>query len=47
MVRTDTKVALAALTIARGSLDVTAFLRLGGVFARIMTSNLVFVSRTV
>jgi uncharacterized membrane protein YoaK (UPF0700 family) len=44
MVRTDTKVALAALTIATGSLDVSAFLRLGGVFASIMTSNLIFVS---
>jgi uncharacterized membrane protein YoaK (UPF0700 family) len=36
-------VALVALTIASGSLDVTAFLRLGGVFASVMTSNLVFV----
>jgi uncharacterized membrane protein YoaK (UPF0700 family) len=44
MVRTDTKVALGALTIASGSLDVSAFLRLGGVFASIMTSNLIFVS---
>jgi uncharacterized membrane protein YoaK (UPF0700 family) len=44
MVRTDTKVALAALTIASGSLDVSAFLRLGGVFASVMTSNLIFVS---
>jgi uncharacterized membrane protein YoaK (UPF0700 family) len=44
MVRTDTKVALAALTVASGSLDVSAFLRLGGVFASIMTSNLIFVS---
>jgi uncharacterized membrane protein YoaK (UPF0700 family) len=43
-VRTDTKVALAALSIASGSLDVSAFLRLGGVFASIMTSNLIFVS---
>ncbi|MFZ0664857.1 MAG: YoaK family protein [Acidimicrobiales bacterium] len=44
MVRIDTKVAFTALAIASGSLDVTAFLRLGGVFASIMTSNLVFVS---
>jgi len=44
MVRTDTKVALAALTIASGSLDVSVFLRLGGVFASIMTSNPIFVS---
>jgi uncharacterized membrane protein YoaK (UPF0700 family) len=44
MVRTDTKVALAALTIASGSLDVSAFLRLGGVFASVMTSNLIFAS---
>jgi uncharacterized membrane protein YoaK (UPF0700 family) len=41
-VSNDTKVALVALTIASGSLDVTAFLRLGGVFASIMTSNLIF-----
>jgi uncharacterized membrane protein YoaK (UPF0700 family) len=44
MVRTDTKFALAALTIATGSLDVSAFVKLGGVFASIMTSNLIFVS---
>jgi uncharacterized membrane protein YoaK (UPF0700 family) len=44
MDRTKTKVALAALTIASGSLDISAFLRLGGVFASIMTSNLIFVS---
>src|SRR5580698_6025630 len=44
MVRSDTKVALVALSIASGSLDVSAFLRLGGVFASIMTSNLIFVS---
>jgi uncharacterized membrane protein YoaK (UPF0700 family) len=43
-VRSDTKVALAALSIATGSLDVSAFLRLGGVFASSMTSNLIFVS---
>jgi uncharacterized membrane protein YoaK (UPF0700 family) len=47
MVRTDTKVALAGLTIASGSLDVSAFLRLGGVFASIMTSNLIFFSLAV
>jgi uncharacterized membrane protein YoaK (UPF0700 family) len=34
---------MAVLTLATGSLDVTAFLRLGGVFASVMTSNLVFV----
>jgi uncharacterized membrane protein YoaK (UPF0700 family) len=44
MVRTDAKVAFVALAIASGSLDVSAFLRLGGVFASIMTSNLIFVS---
>jgi uncharacterized membrane protein YoaK (UPF0700 family) len=47
MVRTETKVALTALTIASGSLDVSAFLRLGGVFASIMTSNLIFFSLAV
>src|SRR5579875_1628347 len=47
MVRTDTKLALAALAIASGSLDVSAFLRLGGVFASIMTSNLIFISLAV
>jgi uncharacterized membrane protein YoaK (UPF0700 family) len=36
-------VALIALTASTASLDVTAFLRLGGVFASVMTSNLVFV----
>jgi uncharacterized membrane protein YoaK (UPF0700 family) len=41
--RTDAKVALAALSVAAGTLDVSAFLRLGGVFASVMTSNLVFV----
>jgi uncharacterized membrane protein YoaK (UPF0700 family) len=40
-------VALVALTMATGSLDVTAFLRLGGVFASVMTSNLVFVGIAV
>jgi uncharacterized membrane protein YoaK (UPF0700 family) len=34
---------VAALTLASGSLDVTAFMRLGGVFASVMRSNLVFV----
>jgi uncharacterized membrane protein YoaK (UPF0700 family) len=47
MVRTNTKAALTALTIASGSLDISAFLRLGGVFASIMTSNLIFVSLSV
>src|SRR5580698_4236099 len=47
MVRSDTKVALVALSVASGSLDVSAFLRLGGVFASIMTSNLIFVSLAV
>jgi uncharacterized membrane protein YoaK (UPF0700 family) len=36
-------VALIALAASTASLDVTAFLRLGGVFASVMTSNLVFV----
>jgi uncharacterized membrane protein YoaK (UPF0700 family) len=44
MVRSDSKIALATLSVATGALDVSAFLRLGGVFASIMTSNLVFVS---
>lgn len=43
MVRRDIEVTVAALTLATGSLDVTAFLRLGAVFASVMTSNLVFV----
>ena len=43
-VRTGARVALIALAAATASLDVTAFLRLGGVFASVMTSNLVFVS---
>ncbi len=38
---------MTALTIATGSLDVSAFLRLGGVFASVMTSNLIFVSLAV
>jgi uncharacterized membrane protein YoaK (UPF0700 family) len=41
--RANAKVALIALTASTASLDVTAFLRLGGVFASVMTSNLVFV----
>jgi uncharacterized membrane protein YoaK (UPF0700 family) len=40
-------VALVALTAGTGSLDVTAFLRLGGVFASVMTSNLVFIGVAV
>jgi uncharacterized membrane protein YoaK (UPF0700 family) len=40
-------VALIALTAATASLDVTAFLRLGGVFASVMTSNPIFVSVAV
>jgi uncharacterized membrane protein YoaK (UPF0700 family) len=47
MVRTETRVAITALSIVSGSLDVSAFLRLGGVFASIMTSNLIFVSLSV
>ena len=45
--RADARVALVALTAATGSLDVTAFLRLGGVFASVMTSNLVFIGVAV
>jgi uncharacterized membrane protein YoaK (UPF0700 family) len=41
--RTSARVALIALAASTASLDVTAFLRLGGVFASVMTSNLVFV----
>jgi uncharacterized membrane protein YoaK (UPF0700 family) len=44
MIRIDTRIALTALGLATGSLDVSAFLRLGGVFASIMTSNLIFIS---
>ena len=44
MARTDTTLALATLTVASGCLDVTAFSRLGGAFASVMTSNLVFVA---
>jgi uncharacterized membrane protein YoaK (UPF0700 family) len=43
-VRGNARVALITLTMATASLDVTAFLRLGGVFASVMTSNLIFVS---
>jgi uncharacterized membrane protein YoaK (UPF0700 family) len=39
--------ALVALAFASGSLDVSSLLRLGGVFASIMTSNLIFVSLAV
>jgi uncharacterized membrane protein YoaK (UPF0700 family) len=42
--RATARVALIALTASTASLDVTAFLRLGGVFASVMTSNLIFVS---
>ena len=45
--RAHARVALVALTATTGSLDVTAFLRLGGVFASVMTSNLVFVGVAV
>ena len=41
--RTRARIALVALTAGTASLDVTAFFRLGGVFASVMTSNLVFV----
>jgi uncharacterized membrane protein YoaK (UPF0700 family) len=41
--RANAKVALIALTASTASLDVTAVLRLGGVFASVMTSNLIFV----
>jgi uncharacterized membrane protein YoaK (UPF0700 family) len=41
--RAHARVALVALTAGTASLDVTAFFRLGGVFASVMTSNLVFV----
>jgi uncharacterized membrane protein YoaK (UPF0700 family) len=47
MVRKNIISAMAVLTLASGSLDVTAFLRLGGVFASVMTSNLVFVGIAV
>ncbi|HLH99208.1 MAG TPA: YoaK family protein [Acidimicrobiales bacterium] len=38
------RLAIATLAFASGSLDVVAFLRLGHVFATVMTSNLVFVA---
>jgi len=41
--RAHARIALVALTAGTASLDVTAFFRLGGVFASEMTSNLVFV----
>jgi uncharacterized membrane protein YoaK (UPF0700 family) len=44
MARTNATVAVVALSTASGTLDVSAFLRLGGVFASIMTSNLIFIS---
>jgi uncharacterized membrane protein YoaK (UPF0700 family) len=45
--RAPARLVLVALTMATASLDVTAFLRLGGVFASVMTSNLIFVSVAV
>lgn len=45
--RARARVALVALTAGTASLDVTAFLRLGGVFASVMTSNLVFIGIAV
>jgi uncharacterized membrane protein YoaK (UPF0700 family) len=45
--RARARVALVALTAGTASLDVTAFFRLGGVFASVMTSNLVFVGVAV
>jgi uncharacterized membrane protein YoaK (UPF0700 family) len=45
--RAHARLALVALTAGTASLDVTAFFRLGGVFASVMTSNLVFVSVAV
>jgi uncharacterized membrane protein YoaK (UPF0700 family) len=45
--RAHARMALVALTAGTASLDVTAFLRLGGVFASVMTSNLVFVGIAV
>jgi uncharacterized membrane protein YoaK (UPF0700 family) len=47
MLAKNVKLAVAFLTLATGSLDLTAFLRLGGVFASVMTSNLVFVGIAV
>ena len=45
--RAHAHLALVALTAGTASLDVTAFFRLGGVFASVMTSNLVFVGVAV
>jgi len=45
--RAGARVALVALTAGTASLDVTAFFRLGGVFASVMTSNLVFIGVAV
>ena len=45
--RAHANLALVALTAGTASLDVTAFFRLGGVFASVMTSNLVFVGVAV
>ena len=45
--RAPARLALVALTAGTASLDVTAFFRLGGVFASVMTSNLVFVGVAV
>ena len=45
--RAHARLALVALTAGTASLDVTAFFRLGGVFASVMTSNLVFVGVAV
>jgi uncharacterized membrane protein YoaK (UPF0700 family) len=45
--RAHARIALVALTAGTASLDVTAFFRLGGVFASVMTSNLVFVGVAV
>ena len=44
MARTDSTIALAALTAASGCLDVSCFTRLGGAFASVMTSNMVFIA---
>lgn len=44
MARTDSTIALAALTVASGCLDVCCFARLGGVFSSVMTSNMVLIA---
>lgn len=44
MARIDSTATLGALTVASGCLDVVAFSRLGGAFASVMTSNLVFLA---